>query len=168
MPSPTHPEERAQGTSRRTRGRFWCAAAFLAVAVLAIGYLLLPPPKLDRSERLSTLVLARDGAILRGFLSADGKWRLPTTTDEVDPLYRRMLVATEDRRFESHLGVDPPAVLRAAGQWMTHGHVISGASTLTMQAVRLLERRPRTLVSKIVESGEALALERRRGKDDIL
>ena len=135
---------------------------------MVIGYFLLPPPNLDRSERLSTLVLARDGTILRGFLSPDGKWRLPTAPDQVDPLYRRMLIATEDHRFESHIGVDPLAVLRAAGQWLAHGHVVSGASTLTMQAVRLLERRPRTLVSKTIEAGEALALERRLGKDGIL
>ncbi|HWD56973.1 MAG TPA: transglycosylase domain-containing protein, partial [Stellaceae bacterium] len=126
---------------------------------IASGYFFLPAPKLDRAEALSTLVLARDGSILRGFLTADGKWRLPTMAAEVDPLYRRMLIAAEDRRFASHFGVDPLAVLRAAAQWGTQGHVVSGASTLTMQAVRLLERRPRTLVAKIAESGEALALE---------
>jgi penicillin-binding protein 1C len=140
----------------------------LALTCVIAGYLLLPPPDLGRSDRLSTLVLARDGSILRGFLSTDGKWRLPTAVDEVDPLYRRMLIAAEDRRFEEHWGVDPLAVLRAAGQWLAHGHVISGASTLTMQAVRLLERRLRTLAAKIAESGEALALERRHGKDAIL
>ena len=79
------------------------------------AYFALPPPSLDRGERVSTLVLARDGSMLRGFLSADGKWRLPVTVDAVDPVYRRMLIATEDRRFEAHLGVDPLAVLRAAG-----------------------------------------------------
>jgi penicillin-binding protein 1C len=162
-----HPEERPKGASRRTRRRFWCAAV-AALTVLVVGYFALPPPNLDRGERLSTLVLARDGSILRGFLSADGKWRLPTTVSEVDPLYQRMLIAAEDQRFETHPGVDPLAVLRAAGQWITHGHVVSGASTLTMQAVRLLERRPRTLVAKIAESGEALALERRLGKGAIL
>ncbi|HTW52411.1 MAG TPA: penicillin-binding protein 1C [Stellaceae bacterium] len=150
------------------QGRLWCAAAAAALAVAAIGYFLLPPPSLDRSERLSTLVLARDGTILRGFLSADGKWRLATEPGDVDPLYRRMLIATEDQRFESHIGVDPLAVLRAAGQWIAQGHVVSGASTLTMQAVRLLERRPRTLLAKVIESGEALSLERRLSKDDIL
>jgi penicillin-binding protein 1C len=150
------------------RGWRWLIGAATALVFVIAGYFLLPPPLLDRGEHVSALVLARDGSILRGFLSADGKWRLPTAPGDVDPLYRRMLIATEDRRFESHLGVDPLAVLRAAGQWLVHGHVVSGASTLTMQAVRLLERRPRTLVSKVVESGEALALERRLGKDDIL
>jgi penicillin-binding protein 1C len=142
--------------------------AMALTALLGIGYFLLPPPLLDRSERLSVLVLARDGSILRGFLSADGKWRLPTAASAVDPLYRRMLIATEDRRFETHIGLDPLAAMRALAQLATHGRVISGASTLTMQAVRLLERRPRTLAAKLTESGKALALERRLGKESIL
>jgi penicillin-binding protein 1C len=153
---------------RVTPMRRLIGAAVALTALVGAGYLSLPPPSLDRGQRLSTLVLARDGSILRGFLSADGKCRLATQRGDVDPLYRRMLIATEDRRFASHPGVDPLAALRAAGQWAVHGHVVSGASTLTMQAVRLLERRPRTLAAKLVESGEALALERRLDKDDIL
>jgi penicillin-binding protein 1C len=160
-----HAEQRPAGrVSKHVR---WLVP-LAALLCLGVGYFFLSPPNLDRSERTSTLVLARDGSILRGFLSIDGKWRLRTTVTDIDPLYRRMLIATEDRRFESHLGVDPLAALRAAGQWLGHGHVVSGASTLTMQAVRLLERRPRTLSAKLVESGEALALERRLGKDEIL
>jgi penicillin-binding protein 1C len=139
-----------------------------AIVFLAIGYLVLPAPSLDRSERLSALVLARDGSILRGFLSADGKWRLPTVAGEIDPLYRDMLIATEDRRFASHFGIDPLAIGRALVQFAQHGHAVSGASTLTMQAVRLLERRKRTLAAKLAESGEAHALERRLDKNAIL
>jgi len=161
------PPQAGEGRGGGCRWR-WLIIPLLAMAGLAVGYLCLPPPDLGRSERTSTLVLARDGSILRGFLSADGKWRLRTSVDDIDPLYRRMLIATEDRRFESHLGAAPLAVLRAAGQWLGHGHIISGASTLTMQAVRLLERRPRTLAAKVAESGEALALERRLGKDQII
>jgi penicillin-binding protein 1C len=143
------------------------AAAALALA-LAAGYLALPPPALDRARLLSALVVARDGSILRGFLSADGKWRLPVEPEAVDPLYRRMLIAAEDRHFALHPGVDPAAAVRAAAQFAWRGHVVSGASTLTMQAVRLLERRPRTLAAKLAEMGEALALDRRLGKDGVL
>jgi penicillin-binding protein 1C len=163
-----HAEERPLGRVSKHAWRLWCLTLAGVGVVLIAGYLVLPAPSLDRSQRLSTLVLARDGSILRGFLSADGKWRLPTSVDDVDPLYRRMLIAAEDQRFETHFGVDPIAVARAMGQWIGHGHVVSGASTLTMQAVRLLERRPRSLGSKLAESGEALALERRLGKDSIL
>ena len=147
---------------------FWIGAVTGALFTFALAYFALPGPALDRSRNVSTLVLARDGSILRGFLSADGKWRLPIGPDNVDPLYRRMLIATEDQRFATHPGVDALAALRAFGQLAAHGHIVSGASTLTMQAVRLLERRPRSMLAKITEAAEALALERRLGKDGIL
>ena len=139
-----------------------------ALLGLAAGYLALPPPSLQRAQNLSTMVLARDGSILRGFLSADGKWRLPVSADAVEPLYRRMLIAQEDRHFALHPGVDPLAALRALAQLIRRGHIVSGASTLTMQAVRLLERRPRTLASKLLEMGEALALKRTEGNKAVL
>ncbi len=153
-------------------GRRWLRFIAACVAVLLLGaaavVFALPAPIRDRAAQLSVLVLARDGSILRGFLTIDGKWRLPLAADAVDPLYRRMLIAAEDGRFDSHPGVDPLAALRALGQLIGQGHVVSGASTLTMQTVRLLERRPRTLRSKLTEMAEALGLERRLGKDDIL
>ena len=149
-------------------GRRWISAGIVTLAALIAAYLALPAPNLDRSRDLSALVLARDGSILRGFLSADGKWRLPVKADRVDPLYLRMLIAAEDRRFARHPGIDPIAVLRALGQLVRNGHIVSGASTLTMQAVRLLERRPRTVSAKLIEMAEALGLERRWAKDDIL
>jgi penicillin-binding protein 1C len=142
--------------------------AAIMVVALTGGYFALPSPALDRSQHLSVLVTARDGSILRGFLTGDGKWRLPLTAQEVDPLYRRMLIAAEDRHFELHPGVDPVAAIRAMGQLVVHGHVVSGASTLTMQAIRLLERRPRTLRAKLIEMAEALNLERHVDKDHIL
>src|SRR5258707_4014027 len=158
-----------EGVLRCKLGR---KAMLLGVAIFvllpACAYLALLGPALDRSRDVSMLVLARDGSILRGFLSADGKWRLPVSPDDVDPVYRELLIATEDQRFASHPGVDALAALRAFGQLAAHGHIVSGASTLTMQAVRLLERRPRSLAAKLVEAAEALALERRLGKDAIL
>ena len=114
------------------------------------------------------LVLAADGSILRGFLSADGKWRLPVEPNNVDPLYRRMLIAAEDARFAWNPGVDPIAALRATGQLAVSGHVVSGASTLTMQVARLLERHPRSLSAKLGEMAKALALKRRLSKDQVL
>ena len=153
---------------RQRRKAFWIGAAIALGGVLIAGYLVLPSPSPERARLLSALVLARDGSILRGFLTADSKWRLPATADEVDPLYRRMLLAAEDRRFAAHPGIDPIALLRAIGQLVSHGQIVSGASTLTMQAVRLLERRPRTLAAKLEEMAAALGLERRLGKDGIL
>src|SRR5690349_17359429 len=121
-----------------TPRRLWLSAGFFAIAAsVALTYCLLQAPALDRSRDLSALVLARDGSILRGFLTSDGKWRLPVDPGSVDSLYRRMLSAAEDQRFDSHPGVDPLAIIRATGQLALNGRVVSGASTLTMQAVRL-------------------------------
>src|SRR5437588_2063517 len=153
------------GPSRNDRAWVWAVVNVIALSAVAVAYLALPAPALERSRHLSGLVLARDGSILRGFLSADGKWRL---TAIVDPLYRKMLIAAEDRRFAQHQGIDPIAAFRALGQFVRSFHIVSGASTLTMQAVRLLERRPRTLSAKLIEMAEALGLERHLGKDEIL
>src|SRR5437764_8249579 len=152
----------------RNRVGLWLVGGGFTALVLAAGLLSVAPPSLDRSRSLSVLVLARDGSILRGFLTGDGKWRLPLAADSVDPLYRRMLIAAEDRRFGAHPGVDPLAAVRALGQFVTEGRIVSGASTLTMQAVRLLKRRPRTVGAKLAEMGEALALQRRLATDEIL
>ncbi|HEX3522902.1 MAG TPA: penicillin-binding protein 1C [Stellaceae bacterium] len=143
------------------------AAVLLDVGVTSVYFTLSPPP-LDRGRDASILVLAADASILRGFLSADGKWRLPVEPEKVDPLYRRMLVAAEDARFASHPGIDPLAVLRASAQLALSGHIVSGASTLTMQVARLLERHRRSLPAKLGEMAKALALERTLSKDQVL
>src|SRR5436309_13553071 len=153
------------GPYRNDRVWVWAVVNVIALSAVAVAYLALPAPALERSRHLSGLVLARDGSILRGFLSADGKWRL---TAIVDPLYRKMLLAAEDQRFATHPGIDALAVMRAFGQLASYGHVVSGASTLSMQVVRLLERRPRSLAAKAVEAAEALSLERHLAKNAIL
>ena len=155
-------------SSRELRGLGFAASAALIASLFAAVYLALPRPALDRSRSSSVLVLAADGSILRGFLTVDGKWRLPVEPEAVDPLYRRMLIAAEDRRFASHPGVDPVAAARALVQLAASGHIVSGASTLTMQAVRLLEPHPRSLARKLGEMAKAVALERVMSKEEVL
>ncbi len=117
----------------------------------------------------SPLVLDRHGRLLRAFTVADGRWRLPVTLGEVDPLFIRILLACEDRRFHDHGGVDVLALARAARQWVVNGRIVSGASTLTMQVARLLEGQPtRGLAGKTRQMVSALALERRLDKVAIL
>ncbi len=151
-------------------GRRLAAGAGGLLLLAAAGLLLdrLFPPDLSRLADLSVLVEDKDGGLLRAFTARDGNWRLPVTAEEVDPRFRRMLLGYEDKRFESHWGVDPLALLRAVGQLALHGHVVSGASTLTMQTARLLEPRPRSLCAKLIEMARALQLEARFGKDRIL
>ena len=106
--------------------------------------------------------------MLRAFETTDQQWRLAGDPDRVSPNYLHLLVAIEDKRFWHHPGVDPVALLRALGQLVTHGRIVSGGSTLTMQVVRLLEPRPRTLRSKAIEMARALQLEVRMSKREIL
>ena len=61
----------------------------------------------------SVEVLDRDGALLRLYTVDDGRWRLSTSLDAVDPGYIDMLIAYEDKRFYRHKGVDVLAMLRA-------------------------------------------------------
>jgi penicillin-binding protein 1C len=79
----------------------------------------------------------------------------------------RATLALEDRRFWSHPGVDPLAVLRAAWQHLRGGHG-SGASTIAMQVARMQHPRPRTLWAKAVEAGTAVTLTWRYGRPAVL
>src|SRR5690348_1916610 len=162
------PDRPQRAVSLRAPIPLVAAAAIFLAAAAAVVYFTAPLPSLDGSRDASALVLAADTSILRGFLSRDGKWRLPVEPERVAPLYRRMLIAAEDRRFAVHPGVDPIAMLRAAAQFAISGHIVSGASTLTMQVARLLERHQRSLAGKIGEMVRALALERQLTKEQVL
>ncbi len=125
----------------------------------------LPPLAAETSAE----VLDRNGTLLRAYTVADGRWRLRTTLDAVDATYIKMLIAYEDKRFYSHAGVDPVAMLRAAYQALTQGKIVSGGSTLTMQTARLLEDGTTgKWAGKLRQIRVALALERRLSKDEIL
>jgi len=114
-------------------------------------------------------VVDRNGQLLRPYATLDGRWRLPATVTDVDPCYLDLLIAYEDKRFYTHHGVDPLAVMRAAFQLVTHGRIVSGGSTLTMQVARLLEpRTDRTFLAKLRQAVRAVQLERRLTKDEIL
>jgi penicillin-binding protein 1C len=128
---------------------------------------MLPPP-VERLQSVSTLVLDRDERILRAYTTAAGAWRLPADLAQIDPKFIRFLLAYEDQRFRRHPGVDVLAAGRATWQAVSHGRIVSGASTLTMQLARLMEPSPRTLGAKLAEMGRALQIEQRLSKDEIL
>ncbi len=117
----------------------------------------------------STVVLDRDGRLLRPFATAAGRWSLPVSSADVDPRFVALLLAVEDARFADHGGIDPRAALRAAAQWAWRGRIVSGASTLSMQVARLIApRHRRSLAAKAGQAIRAVALERRFGKAGIL
>ncbi|QFU18025.1 penicillin-binding protein 1C [Microvirga thermotolerans] len=164
---------RREGTSLVRAGRRIAAGLAGLVALAGLGLWSyvesLGPLDLSVSETRSTVVLDREGRLLRPFVTAEGRWRLPLATADVDPHYLAMLKAYEDARFDRHAGVDPFAMLRAFHQLVRSGGVVSGGSTLTMQVARLLEpREDRTIGAKLRQVVRALQLERRLTKDQIL
>ncbi len=146
------------------------AAAFLLAAAGGAGFVvLLGPPPLGQGIAYGTVVVDREGRLLRPYAIADGRWRLPVRVEDVDPRFVRLLIAYEDKRFHEHAGVDPRALLRAAYLWAANGRIVSGASTLTMQVARLIEpRSERSLVAKLRQMVRAIQIERALRKEDIL
>lgn len=167
----TAPDPKAATTLRRRSTVFVAALALAALIFGGVAALdravrraaanLVPPPA-------STLVVDRNGRLLRAFATPAGRWSLPVSATDVDPHFTTLLLAVEDGRFAEHRGVDPRAVLRAAAQWAWNRRIASGASTLSMQVARLIAPRPRSLKAKASQAIRALALERRFGKPAIL
>ena len=133
--------------------------------LVALAYVV---PLPDRDTGWSTVVEYRDGKPAYVFLAPDDKWRLQTELEGVDPKFVDSLVALEDKRFWSHHGVDPIAVVRAAWSDVTQARRVSGGSTLSMQLARLLEPRARTIPNKLADMFRAVQLDMRLPKREIL
>jgi len=142
--------------------------ALLGVQLVLFSLSALFPPDMTRARQSSPVALDRRGAWLRALPVEDGRWRIRADLQRTDATFQQRLIAVEDGRFRRHLGGDPLAVVRAVGSAMVHGRATSGASTLTMQTARLLEPRPRTLGSKLIEMVRAVQLESRLTKDELL
>jgi len=166
--------DETQGQRHRRRrlkalGLAGVAGLCLALVKVGVDYRSLSDIPQVADLSLSSVVLDRNDRLLRAFTSDDQKWRLPVALGDIDPLYVKMLVAYEDKRFYGHHGVDAGALIRAAGQMLLSGRVVSGGSTLTMQVARLLEEHPtRTIGAKYEQILRAVQIENSLGKDQIL
>ena len=123
----------------------------------------LPQPK-----SYSLTVEDRNGRLLGAFLADDGRWRLRTDPSEIPHRLKTILLQREDRWFYYHPGVNPFALARAAWQNIRTGRRVSGGSTITMQIARMIEPKPRTVWSKMIEAFRALQLELRYSKNELL
>jgi len=158
----------------RIRGRFRRRLLFGAVAlalpvIAASAYVCWPmdPAPYLRTEA-SAEVLDRHGRPLYAFLNGRQQWCFPVPLDEVGPRLIDATLAAEDGRFRRHPGVDPIAVVRAAWQNAAGRKTVSGASTLTMQVVKLRQGPAGSVLGKVRQALTALRLERRATKDQIL
>jgi penicillin-binding protein 1C len=171
-PSPMNPPLPPPRYSRESgnllaKTRLTLLAASLILAIIFTADRLFPP-NLTRLHSLSLAAAASNGTILDVLTSPDGFYRLPATTANVDPKFLKLLLATEDKRFFSHPGIDPLAMSRAVFQLITRFHVASGGSTLTMQVARLLTPHPHNIEGKLQDMARALQLEAHFSKQQIL
>ncbi len=110
-------------------------------------------------------ILAQDGTVLAERGLRRGHVRL----DVLPPYLVQAVLATEDRRFYSHFGIDPLGLIRASFRNASAGSVVEGGSTITQQLAKNLFLSPkRTVTRKLEEVIYAVWLEQRFSKDEIL
>ncbi len=156
----------------RRRLRWWALAALIGPCLLIVGGRLALrfvelPPELFEDPPQSIELNDRHGRALREVSATELVTRKVVLADIPAALIDATLAA-EDSRFWNHHGVDGRAVARAAWQWVRHRRVISGASTITQQLIKLARPRPRTLWTKLGEAAQAMRLEQIWSKQQIL
>ena len=116
-------------------------------------------------KRYSKVLFDKDEQILSAFINEEEQWHL-----KANSIPKRLKIAAieyEDKRFYSHFGVDFSALFRAFVKNLSKDKR-SGASTISMQVIKLYERNERTYLNKFSEIIKALRLERSLKKDEIL
>ncbi len=141
----------------------------LLILLLAFGlwfYFLLPNKLFAASY--STVVLAQNGQLMGARIAEDEQWRFPLA-DSLPEKFTKAIITKEDKYFQYHLGVNPVSLFRALWLNIKEGKVVSGASTLSMQVIRLSRGNPpRTVLEKIYEIILATRLELGYSKNEIL
>ncbi|HMS51633.1 MAG TPA: transglycosylase domain-containing protein [Chitinophagales bacterium] len=141
----------------------------IVLASFFLGFILLDllfpfKPKVVYSQ----IILDAKGTPLHAFLTPDDKWRLRLEAQDITPELKEAFLFKEDKYFYYHFGINPVAIVRAAFNNLLKGRRTSGASTLTMQAARMLQPKQRTVGNKMIEMFRALQLEWHYSKQEIL
>jgi len=153
------------------KGVAYAAIVGLLALVVAVAVATAYLPSYGELTKRSDLgqmirVRAANGQVLLSLGPSFGKW-LPY--DQIPPEMRAAIISTEDRRFRSHIGVDPIGIARSIEVRISSGHWRQGGSTITQQLARnIFLTNNRTFVRKIKEGVLALALERKFSKDQIV
>ncbi len=151
---------------RRLKRKRRLVAAGILFGLFVLVWLFLPLDLFD--DPSSPVLFSEEGRLLGARTAADEQWRFPPG-ECVPERFCRVLLQYEDRRFYMHPGVDPLAVARALWINLRSGEVRSGASTITMQVIRMSRKnRKRTVFEKLKEAVLALRLEIRYSKREIL
>ncbi|NLA25116.1 MAG: penicillin-binding protein 1C [Bacteroidales bacterium] len=141
--------------------------AMSAFIGMALWFVFCIPQKLF-NDPISIVLLDEDNEILGAQIACDEQWRFPYNK-HVPEKYKKCLICFEDKRFYSHIGIDPLAIARAFWLNVKHRSVKSGGSTISMQVIRLQRKgQKRSISEKILEVFMAIRLETIYSKDEIL
>ncbi|MBQ0732033.1 MAG: penicillin-binding protein 1C [Oleispira antarctica] len=145
------------------------AAIFVAIIIsvlISSWWNSLPQPLFN--SPYSSILLDRNNQLLEARIASDEQWRFPPS-ETLPSSYIKAVLLFEDKRFYTHSGVDFLALGRATLQNIKAKEVVSGASTLSMQVIRLAsDNQSRTLSTKLIETLQALRLEFSYDKQQIL
>jgi penicillin-binding protein 1C len=126
----------------------------------------LPDPLFSNSS--STILLSEEDILLGGVIADDEQWRFPLT-DSVSNKVEQCILHFEDEYFRYHFGFNPVSLSKAFVQNIKTGGIVSGASTITMQTVRMAKGTPqRNYLQKLIEIIVSTRVELKYSKDEIL
>lgn len=145
---------------------------FLSICLLIVVFIIkvyiafdVEKMKKDLEERYSQVILGSKDEIIGAYLNEGEQWQIKG--DEIPFRLKEAVLTFEDRDFYKHNGVDYLALMRAIKNNFVDRRKV-GASTITMQSIKLYKKRERTYLSKILEMIEAYKLENYMTKDEIL
>ena len=144
-------------------------AAVWATAWFALPFAVPLPESLSGTAPVSPVVLDRHGRPIHRLTLPDATRAETVGLADLPPDFIACTLAAEDKRFARHSGIDPLASFRALKDFVARRRVVSGASTITQQLVKISSPPcKRTLAAKLRESLGARRLEMTRSKDEIL
>ena len=153
------------------KGLLYAALLALLALVVAVAVATAYLPSYGDLTKRSDLgqmirVRAANGQVLVSIGPSFGQW---LTYDQIPPEMRAAMISTEDRRFRSHIGIDPIGIGRALASALASGHRVRATSTITQQLARnIFLTNNRNFVRKFKEAILAMALERKFSKNQIL
>src|SRR5579884_2070696 len=153
------------------KGIAYAAVLAILALIIAVGIAVAYLPSYGDLTKRSDLgqmirVRAANGQVLVQMGPSFGQW---LSYDQIPAEMRAAMISTEDRRFRSHIGVDPIGIARSIAVRFQTGHWRQGGSTITQQLARnIFLTNNRTFGRKVKEAILALALERKFTKDQIL
>jgi penicillin-binding protein 1C len=141
---------------------------FFVTATAVIWWISIPDSLTGPPSGTLTLLDCR-GREIAELASPEARTQFPVTLEKTGPWLPRITVALEDRRFYKHRGIDWRAIAAACTRNVRLHHLVSGASTITQQLVKLATgRQQRSWAGKLYEAIIAWKLEHRWSKDRIL